>query len=346
MLNDEALLKNIRDHFQLPAFADLIRVQDEEEQDDLRIVFKATAADERSYALRIMSNSYSTLEDLAGQASLCELLSGGGLNVPARLYGSDGRPYLILSRNGREVWATVETWLPGKEPVSLTIALTEQAGAYLGAMHRIAGEAPVPISFSSESPWSLFGPEDELDRDAHALEKALEASGAETSLVRELFALYRERRKKLRGCWPELPGGPVQGDFSLNNLLVNENGLLCGVIDFHLAGTDVFVGHLAGEASFLAYAADKEEGAETPEELGDRYLDALLSGYERSRPLNTQERSVLNDVLGLRRAFACYQVDDVLGELKAGRTEYVNRQLQRMLFHLHKDYRPAFRAKA
>lgn len=342
MFDDEALLKKIRDHFQLPAFAGLSRVQHEEEPDDLRIIFKATTSDGRSYAVRIMSNSYSTLEDLAGQASLCGLLSGGGLSVPTRLYGSDGRPFLILSQKGREVWATVETWLPGKEPENLTIALAGQTGEWLGAKHRIAGQAPVPIPFTSESPWSLFGPEDELDRDAHALEKALRASGAEPLLVRELFALYRKKRSKLRACWPELPGGPVQGDFSLNNLLVDGNGRLCGVIDFHLTGTDIFVGHLAGEASFLAYAADKEEGAETPEDLGDRYLDALLSGYEQSRPLNMRERSVLNDALGLRRAFACYQVDDVLGELRAGRTEQVNRQLQLMLVYLNKDYCPAF----
>lgn len=342
MFDDDALLKKIRDHFQLPAFAGLNRVQHEEDPDDLRIVYKATTADGRSYAVRMMSNPYSTLEDLAGQASLCGLLSGGGLNVPSRLYGSDGRPYLTLSWNGREVWATVETWLPGKEPQSLTIALAEQAGEWLGAMHRLAGQASAPIPFTSGSPWSLFGPEDELDQDAQALENALRASAAEPLPVGDVFALYRQKRSKLRACWPELPGGPVQGDFSLNNLLVDENGRLCGVIDFHLAGTDVLVGHLAGEASFLAYAADKEEGAETPEELGDRYLNALLSGYERSRPLNTRERSVLNDLIGVRRAFACYQVDDVFGDLKAGRMEQVNRQLQRMLVYLNKDYCPAF----
>ncbi|MCP1307844.1 phosphotransferase enzyme family protein [Paenibacillus tyrfis] len=338
MFDDEALLNKIRDHFQLPAFAGLRRVQHEEEPDDLRIIFKATTSDGQSYAVRMMSNSYSTLEDLAGQASLCELLSGGGLNVPTRLYGSDGRPYLILSRKGCEVWTTVETWLPGKEAESLTIGLAEQAGEWLGAMHRIAGQALAPIPFTSESPWSLFGSEDELDQDAQALEMTLQTSGAEPLLVRELFALYRERRLKLRTSWPELPGGPVQGDFSLNNLLVDENGRLCGVIDFHLAGTDVFVGHLAGEASFLAYAADKEN-AETSEAAGNRYLGALMAGYERSRPLSMQERSVLNDLIGLRRAFACYQVDEVLGEIKAGNTKQVNRELKNMILYLKKDYR-------
>ncbi|GLI06100.1 hypothetical protein YDYSG_21300 [Paenibacillus tyrfis] len=338
MFDDEALLNKIRDHFQLPAFAGLCRVQYEEEPDDLRIVVKVTTSDGRSYAVRMMSNSYSTLEDLAGQASLCGLLSGGGLNVPTRLYGSDGRPYLILSRKGHEVWATVETWLPGKEPENLTIGLAEQAGEWLGAMHRIAGQAPAPIPFTSESPWSLFGQEDELDQDAQALEKALQTGGAEPPLMRELFALYREKRSRLRAGWPELPGGPVQGDFSLNNLLMDENGCLCGVIDFYLAGTDVFVGHLAGEASFLAYAADKES-AETSEAAGDRYLEALMAGYERCRPLNTRERSVLNDLIGLRRAFACYQVDEVLGEIKAGNTEQVNQKLKDMILYLKKEYR-------
>ncbi|MCM3268475.1 hypothetical protein [Paenibacillus elgii] len=120
-------------------------------------------------------------------------------------------------------------------------------------------------------------------------------------------------------------------------MLTDEKGRLCGVIDFHLAGTDVFVGHLAGEASFLAYAADKEN-EETSEAIGDRYLEAVIAGYERSRPLNTQERSLLNDLIGLRRAFACYQVDEVLGEIKAGNTKQVNQELKNMIFYFKKDY--------
>ncbi|MCM3268474.1 hypothetical protein [Paenibacillus elgii] len=59
----------------------------------------------------------------------------------------------------------------------------------------------------------MFGQEDELDQDAQALEKALQTSGAEPPLVRELFALYREKRSILRASWSELPSGPVQGDF-------------------------------------------------------------------------------------------------------------------------------------
>ncbi|MFB0844569.1 hypothetical protein [Paenibacillus oleatilyticus] len=99
-------------------------------------------------------------------------------------------------------------------------------------------------------------------------------------------------------------------------------------------------GHLAGEASFLAYVADKEN-AETSEAAGDRYLEALMTGYERSRPLNRLERSVLNDLIGLRRAFACYQVDEVLGKIKEGNTKQVNQKLKDMILYLKKDYRQA-----
>lgn len=42
----------------------------------------------------------------------------------------------------------------------------------------------------------------------------------------------------------------VQGDFSPNNILLNDNSAFESLIDFNIAGDEVFINHLVGEGIF------------------------------------------------------------------------------------------------
>ncbi|WP_276917951.1 phosphotransferase enzyme family protein [Aneurinibacillus aneurinilyticus] len=327
------MLAKIQEYFQILPFVRTDLIQHVDEEDDVRIIYKATTADGQAFAVRILSNSYTTKEDLVGQARLCKMFSQAGLSVPKRLYKEDTLPYMTLSWKGQEAFAVVEEWMPGRELEHLDINLIGQAGEWLGKMHHIATETI--IHFSSESPWSMFGSNDELAQDAHTLKVALQKSGANRTLYEELYALYEKKRKKLKERWSQLPCGAVQGDFSLNNLFVDDDGNLCNVIDFHLAGTDVFVGHFAGEGAFLSYAAERVD--DDSEKMGDIYFNAFMAGYKRNRQLSQQEQDILNDLIGLRRAFACYQVDDVLHRIEIGDIHQVNVELEKMLFYMKKQ---------
>ncbi|MED0672638.1 hypothetical protein P4S95_20935 [Aneurinibacillus aneurinilyticus] len=273
---------------------DLIHHVDEE--DDVRIIYKATTTDGQAFAVRILSNSYTTKEDLVGQARLCKMFSQAGLSVPKRLYKEDTLPYMTLSWKGQEAFAVVEEWMPGRELEHLDINLIGQVGEWLGKMHHIATETI--IHFSSESPWSMFGSNDELAQDAHTLKVALQKSGANRTLYEELYALYEKKRKKLKERWSQLPCGAVQG-------------------------------------AFLSYAAERVD--DDSEKMGDIYFNAFMAGYKRNRQLSQQEQDILNDLIGLRRAFACYQVDDVLHRIEIGDIHQVNVELEKMLFYMKKQ---------
>lgn len=330
----ETELELIRERFRLPVFTNTDLVQHEDEQDDVRYIYKTTAADGRSYAVRIFFDASTQVKDLIGQARLCELYAEAGLNVPRRLQGEDSLPYMTLNRNGQKAFAVVEHWMPGGEPELLDINLIGQAGEWLGQMHRVCEDEDIP--FSSESPWGMFGMEDELDQDAQSLKTALQESSADRTLYEELYALYARKRTKLKECWFDLPRGAVQGDFSLNNLLVNNEGRLCSIIDYHLAGTDAFVGHFAGEGAFLSYAAERMD--DDSEETGDKYFNAFFEGYSKNRRFTPQELDILSDLVSLRRAFACYQVDNVLEALTAGDLRQVHLELEKMLQYMKRRH--------
>ncbi|CAM5794585.1 MULTISPECIES: hypothetical protein [Brevibacillus] len=115
---------------------------------------------------------------------------------------------------------------------------------------------------------------------------------------------------------------------------MDDDGSLCSIIDFHLAANDVFLCHFAGEAAFLAYEADRKD--DDSEETGDLYFGAFAAGYFKNRQLHDLERDCLQDVLRIKRAFACHQVDDVLDKFNAGEIGQVDMALEKIRFCLTK----------
>ncbi|UHA75048.1 phosphotransferase enzyme family protein [Paenibacillus sp. 481] len=318
----------IQSFFQLP-FQSIERIQAISEPEQSRWIYKVSSTAGQWYALKMYSIPSTTTQDLQAQAMLCTYLAQHGMSVPARLYGSNNCSYIQLLWEEQEVYAIMEAWLPGREPEQMNACLIQQAGEWLGRMHLLASQTDTVFNFNSYSPWSLFNEDEEMKQEAKQLHAALLDSSADTSLRESLFQLYEEKRMQLKQCWPSLPSGAVQGDFSLNNLLINEQYQLEGIIDFNLAGNDTFVSHLSGEAAFLAYAADREDGPD--EQISDLYVQRFLAGYMKYRSLTAQELHALNHLIGLRRAFACYQVDAMYDLLDTGQIDAINAQMSAMI---------------
>ncbi|GED50900.1 hypothetical protein BBO01nite_01410 [Brevibacillus borstelensis] len=74
-------------------------------------------------------------------------------------------------------------------------------------MHRLSAEDAIP--FTSFSPWSMFGPTDDLAEDVCTLQKAVQASEANQSLWQEIYALYEKKRAFLEILWPDFPAEAV-----------------------------------------------------------------------------------------------------------------------------------------
>ncbi|MFN8163196.1 MAG: aminotransferase class III-fold pyridoxal phosphate-dependent enzyme, partial [Solirubrobacterales bacterium] len=94
--------------------------------------------------------------------------------------------------------------------------------------------------------------------------------------------------------WTTLPAQVAHGDLTLENVLFDEQGLICGVIDF---GDALYGPRLLDVASALASLLRKREGADTL-----RATRAFLDGYCLRAPLEPGERELLGPALAARLA--------------------------------------------
>ena len=90
---------------------------------------------------------------------------------------------------------------------------------------------------------------DDIELEANLLKESLKTIEINQVLVNKVFTLFI-KREELQKVWNDLPKGAVQGDFSPNNILLNDNSAFESLIDFNIAGDEVFINHLAGEGIF------------------------------------------------------------------------------------------------
>ena len=99
--------------------------------------------------------------------------------------------------------------------------------------------------------FETFCPSDKTDE---VLENALKWKALAESVpdvfsdqVKRIWRLWYENREKLKELYRRLPTSVFQADLNSTNLLVDEEGNFRGVLDFNLAGKDVFLNYLMRE---------------------------------------------------------------------------------------------------
>lgn len=93
--------------------------------------------------------------------------------------------------------------------------------------------------------FELFVPSDKVDE---TKKDALKWKGEADKLpekfqnqVKRIWNNWLDARNELEKIYDKLPRSVFQADNNVSNILVNENGDLCGVYDFNLGGKDVFI---------------------------------------------------------------------------------------------------------
>ena len=117
------------------------------------------------------------------------------------------------------------------------------------------------------------------------------ADPGQRALVTGALDLYEERALP---AWPRLRAQVVHGDLALDNVLLDEHGSVCGIVDFgDLVHTALLVDLVAALASALR--------GRPP---ADVYRSArlFLDGYQSSTPLEPLELELLPVLLGARLA--------------------------------------------
>lgn len=258
-------------------------------------------------------------------------LHAGGVPVPALYRDKTGHLLMELVWRGETWTVTVEEWIDGEPPHSVTPSLVSIMGSTLGKMHFLAGNYG-PL-FGHGTDLSLFGEHDEYKENARRLRKALEATGLEMpSALMDAYDLARER---LAGMWGDLPSGPVHGDLAEHNLLLDETENVKAVLDFNLAGDEVFVNEVVHTCLRLPSFGD--------ESLDRDFAARFLRAYEEVRPLSAKERLAAPYLVTVIRPFRLREIRPIEEAARHGDVAAVRRRLSR-LTHLADPYRAGFGA--
>jgi len=290
-----------------------------------RIVFKVITVDKRKLVIKFFNDRDVSRQALNMHGVMSNLFIRNGIEVSKRYKHNDGNYYITKDIDGRITDITVEEFICGNEMKRTSLFLMSEIGKRLGKMHLISEEENLIVGNGSAS--SLFvgtesdklGEFDENMDNFKFFKNILKNNQYENDLVNEIISLYEKKRSQLKQVWAELPRGAVQGDLSPNNILLDKNNKINGIIDFHIAGDEVFINDMLSTGIFLAYEIEPTE-----DEINinkDQYLLAFISGYKEYRTLSSLEYSVMNNIYNITRPFR-YRNVIKLKEMLAGNRDY------------------------
>ena len=260
------------------------------------IVFRLDMADGKSYALRIHRPGYHTLDELESELLWTQALNHAGVSVPIGVRTLDGPGYATIptpdGKSSRAVglveWIDGEILGPSLQGMTDETEIVphfEQLGRIAAALNNQAAAWHPPEGFArhafdvpgfvGEAPfWGRFW-------DIPLLEPAQRnVLGRARDRIHDILTEYG----KDRGTY-----SMIHADLHLNNILVDENGLL-HVIDFDDAG---FGWHQYDFATALCFYED--------EPWFDAIQEAMIRGYRAERPFDDLAVSLLPLFLLIRR---------------------------------------------
>ncbi|MCB2301028.1 phosphotransferase enzyme family protein [Clostridium tagluense] len=323
-------------------------VIDRSREDEDRFICIVKTDNNQSYVVKFYKNNYDTIEKVNGWAKLAIIYKQQQINVPEFKKFSDGNYAILKEFEGKEYLIWVEDYLSGKTLDDLNLGehisekLFEQLGKCLGRMHTAAKDKN--LKFDWNSAWVLFDKfceEDEFDENylnAYTLYTELKKMSVNHDILEKIWENYNEIRERIKIGYDILPNGAIQGDLSTNNILVDTNHSLCGIIDFNIGGNDVFVNHMLQEGIFLAYWSD--DFWNTKEELLEMEgkLSKFLEGYCENYKLSPEEKEKMNDLYQIIRPFRMEKVYPTIRIAGEGSIQEVNKRLDWIYLEMQKPF--------
>ena len=165
-------------------------------------------------------------------------------------------------------------WLPGRWPRNPDVRHATSAGEFLAKLHLMGGDFPdVRANSMGIQVWP------------HLIERCVPK--AETSpRARAVLADFREELEYLEADWPQdLPKGAIHADYFTDNVLMDDDGIVTGVIDYYYACTDFYAYDLAVALNAWGFTPG---GQPVPE-----MITAFARAYRAVRPLSEAEIAAL-----------------------------------------------------
>lgn len=205
-------------------------------REKLRLIYFLETIDGQQWICRLTNERQYPIDLVERQSAFAMLLKKNGISTPKKLC-KDGHYCFYWPKNEIKLCVTLETYM-GSNLESADLKIFGTFGGLLGQMHIISQLNPVHLGFSTIAHAIYTG----KACYANILRQAKPEIPYILSL-QKAANLHDTLVSILRPVWSKLPMGAVHGDLGLyNNLVVSHLGLT--VIDFNLAGDEVYLGDL------------------------------------------------------------------------------------------------------
>lgn len=312
-------LRRVLVAFGLPEPADwvLLRRSAVKRDEMVRVAFSAPHA---PALVRFHDPKYYRRSDIEHQTRLRSHLSALGVPVPRLHTAINGDLFIVVTMHEEDWPVTVEDWVDGEPPQAVTFPLISGMGRTLAAMHAAASGSGV--DFGHGTGMSLFTDDDQYARNAARVRAISAQTDIEQERLTLLFGSWDRARGRLREMWPNLPAGPVHADFAEYNLLLDRTEDIAAVIDFNLAGDDVFVNELVHACLRLPSSGEEDRDRDN--------WKAFITAYESVRTLSVQERLAVPYLVTVVRPFRSREVSPLFRAAEKGDGETVARGISRL----------------
>lgn len=345
---NRALLSEILESLQDSQILTTFRLIDRSREDEKRYIYVVQTASNQQFVIKCYCNHYNEARKVNGWARLAKLYKQHGVNVPEFLPFSSGEHAVSIAFENESFLVWVEDYLDLSslddiDPnFSMDETLLKALGFTLGKMHHATQKGI--LSFDWNSPWVLFDTfclDDEFDENylnAFSLYTELSLFPIDHDLLGQIWSTYLQKRKQIQHQYELLPSGAVQGDLSTNNILLNSDHELSGIIDFNIAGNDVYVNHVMQEGIFLAFASEDFWNTSAETKQMQRKFNQFLQGYTENYQMNGLELEKMDLLYQIIRPFRMEKVYPTIRMAKEGQFVEVNKRLEWIKTEMEQTY--------
>ena len=165
-------------------------------------------------------------------------------------------------------------WLPGRWPRNPDVRHAASAGEFLARLHLVGGDFPqVRKNSMGIDAWP-------------GLIERCEPKASHSARAEAILEDFRRELAFLQDRWPaDLPRGAIHADYFTDNVLMDEDGRVTGVIDYYYACTDFYAYDLAVALNAWGFTPG---GQAMP-----AMIKAFANAYMAVRPLSDAEIAAL-----------------------------------------------------
>lgn len=254
-----------------------------------RYIYKIETIDKKQWVCRISNEIKYTQSLINQQSSFAMFLWFNGMITPYKLLSKEGYCAKIYIDN--ELYnVTLEEYL-GNDITEVSLSLFYEMGKILGKMHKLSPEFYMKINYSTVSK-AIQTKEASFDKILKKLNRQIK----DNYLIDNIAKLHNNLILELSDAWCLLPHGAVHGDLGIfNNMVETRNGI--GIIDFNLAGDEVYLGDVL--ASFYS-SIHKYDWADKINKIDlDKALNYFFKAYGAERRFQDLEKKYYSKVAAL-----------------------------------------------